>query len=100
MTQQQILLGSLSQDLFRIANFIQTGSVRSALRFWQEANRWLAHLQKESNLAGNPAYLTKILKDIANTDFDPTSLEQGEKLLTYGVILQSIAVNGVSKQAP
>ena len=95
MTQQQILLGSLSQDFFRIANFIQTGSIKSAERFWQEAHHWIECLQKERN----PTYLTKILKDIIDTDFDAFSLEQGEKILTYGVILQSLAVHGIADQS-
>ena len=87
MSERQILLGSLSQDLFRIANFIQTGSTKSAERFWQETKRWINDLKKENN----PAYLDRILKNLDDMNFDPASLEQGEKILTYGVITQSLA---------
>ena len=91
MSEQQILLGSLSQDLFRIANFIQTGSIKSAERFWQETKRWITQLKKEDN----PAYLDRILTNLDKINFNPTSLEQGEKILTYGVITQSLAINGI-----
>jgi len=91
MNKQQILLGSLSQDLFRIANFIHTGSHKSAERFWQETKRWTGELKKENN----PIYLNKILSRLDKINFDPTSLEQGELLLTYGVITQSLAFNGL-----
>jgi len=91
MNNQQVLLGSLSQDLFRIANFIQTGSIKSAERFWQETKRWIADLKRENN----PIYIDRILSDLDKMDFNPASLEQGEKILTYGVITQSLAVHGV-----
>jgi hypothetical protein len=95
MTKQQILLGSLSQDLFRIANFIHTHSKRSANRFWQEQKRWLKELEKEK-LA---PYLLKIIHELKALDFDATSLAQGEKLLTYGVIIQSLACHNLVNSA-
>jgi len=93
MNNQQILLGSLSQDLFRIANFIQSGSIKSAERFWHETKRWTADLKNENN----PAYINRILFELDKMNFNPTSLEQGEKILTYGVITQSFAVHGFNK---
>jgi hypothetical protein len=91
MSEQQILLGSLSQDLFRISNFIQTGSVKSAERFWRETKRWIEALEKENN----PFYLKNILHKLSHLSLNPTSLEHGELILTYGVITQSVAVHGV-----
>jgi hypothetical protein len=92
MNRQRQFLGALAQDLYRIANFIQTGAVNSAERFWLEAQQGIAALKKEEN----PDYLTRILADLDNTPFDPRSLEQGEKFLTYGVIFHSLAFHGFS----
>ncbi len=90
MNEQQVLLGSLSQDLFRIANFIQTGSEKSAQRFWQEAIRWVEDLKKNKK----PAYLDRVLDRISEIELNPSSIEQGEEILTYGVITQSLAIHG------
>ena len=89
MSEKQILLGSLSQDLFRIANFIASGSVKAAERFWDESQKWIKELKKYNH----PAYLTKILHKLQKMKLDTKSMEQGELFLTYGVIIQSVACN-------
>jgi hypothetical protein len=93
MTEQQVHLASLSQDLFRIANFIYTGAQASAERFWRESQRWLAELEKTDL----PPALEKIIRKLSTTSFDPQSLVLGERLLTYAVITQSLAYHGWSR---
>jgi hypothetical protein len=90
MPNKQLLLSSLSQDLFRIANFVQTGATKSAWRFWQETRRWLAELQQENM----PSYLRRIMTELETMNFDPSNLSQAERILTYGVITQSLAYHG------
>ncbi len=90
MNEKQVLLGSLSQDLYRVAHCIQTGSTRSAERFWQESARWIQDLKQHDN----PSYLDEIFSSLEEISFDPQSIEQGERILTYGVITQSLAVHG------
>lgn len=46
MTDTKMLVGSLSNDLFRVASLAQRGSTRAASRFLQEAQRWSRDLQK------------------------------------------------------
>ncbi len=86
MSEEQILLGSLSQDLFRIANFIASGSVKAAERFWVESRKWLLALEKYEQ----PDYLAKILQRLRQMEFEVESREQAELILTYGVIIQSL----------
>jgi len=91
ISSQQVLLSSLSQDLYRVANFVHAGSIKSADRFWLEAGRHVKELLR----AKNPPHLNKILMDLGKMDFDSTSIEQGELLLTYGLIAQSLAFHGI-----
>ena len=93
MTKEQVLLASLSQDLFRIANFVYVGAPASAERFWRESQRWLGELEK----ANLPPALAKIIRRLQATAFDAHCLAQGERLLTYAVITQSLAYHGWAK---
>lgn len=45
MTDTKLLVGSLSNDLLRVANSVQRGSNATASRFLQEAGRWAIPLQ-------------------------------------------------------
>lgn len=89
MTDTQLLVGSLSNDLFRVASLTQRGSTKAALRFLQEAKRWSVPLQ-EQNVA---SYIVKIAKGISDQSGDSISMAQAEHYLMSGVLLQNYALH-------
>lgn len=88
MTDKQLFVGSLSNDLFRVASLAQRGSNSAAQRFMKEAKRWAEPLQELKV----PAYIAKIANDISSKSNDAISIEQAEKYLMYGVLLQNYAL--------
>lgn len=86
--ETQMLIGSLSNDLFRIATLAQRGSNKASTRFAKESKRWAIPLL-EHNI---PKYLKKIVNDIADSDNEIT-LEKAEKYLMYGVLLQNYSLH-------
>lgn len=91
MTDKQMLIGSLSNDLFRVASLRQRGADEAASRFLKEAKRWAEPLQKQ-NVAD---YIAKIAKDILFLSEDNLSIAEAEKCLMYGVLLQNYALHNV-----
>lgn len=89
MTDTQLLIGSLSNDLFRVATLTQRGSIQAALRFLKEAKRWSILLQ-EKDVAG---YIVKIAKDVSAQKDDHISIEVAEQHLMQGVLLQNYALH-------
>lgn len=89
MTDTQLLVGSLSNDLFRVASLTQRGSIRAASRFLVEAQRWSKDLEEKDV----PAYISQIAADISNREASNISLESGERYLMYGVLLQNYALH-------
>ncbi|MBD3279837.1 MAG: hypothetical protein GF390_03980, partial [Candidatus Pacebacteria bacterium] len=75
MTDAQVLVGSLSNDLFRVASLRQRGSIKAANRFLQEAKRWAEPLQKSDAAK----YITEIAKDIAVKKTDQISMKEAEQ---------------------
>jgi len=88
MTDTNLLIGSLSNDLLRLATFTHNGSP-SAKRFLTEAKRWAAPLQT----ADLPPYIAKIVEDIILAPTDLPSLAEAEKYLMYSVLLQNYALH-------
>ncbi|MBP9702719.1 hypothetical protein KBD69_03445 [Candidatus Woesebacteria bacterium] len=84
MNKTNLLLGSLSNDLLRLATFVHNDSP-SARRFLTEAKRWALQL-KDQEL---PPYLSKIVIDIHETPSTMPTLAQAEKYLMYSVLLQN-----------
>jgi len=89
MTDTQLLVGSLSNDLFRVANLIQRQAFTGSSRFMQEAKRWAVALKDSST----PTYIGNIAQEIVAADDNPVSLGDAEKYLMYGVILQNYALH-------
>lgn len=89
MTNAQLLVGSLSNDLFRVASLAQRGSTKAALRFLREAKRWADPLQEEEVAD----YILKIAREISAKNDDAISLEEAERHLMHGVLLQNYALN-------
>lgn len=82
-----MLIGSLSNDLYRVASLAQRGSMNAANRFLLESKRWTNEL-KGYNLKG---YLKKIVLDLEKED---CCLDEAraEKLLMYSVLLQNYSL--------
>jgi len=88
MTEIQTLVGSLSNDLFRVASLTQRGSKKASERFSRESKRWAKPLLEKDI----PVYLKKIVTDVTEFD-DPINLERAEKLLMYAILLQNYSVS-------
>lgn len=89
MTDTQMLVGSLSNDLFRVASLAQRGSDKAACRFLQEAQRWSKDLQNQAA----PEYIVRLAEDISSRESDDISLVSAEQYLMYGVLLQNYALH-------
>ena len=87
--ETKMLLGSLSNDLFRVANLAQRGSTQAAQRFLLEAKRWTGSLQTHNN----PQYIANIINDISNRADSDISLESAEQYLMYGILLQNYTLH-------
>lgn len=84
MNKTNLLLGSLSNDLLRLATFVHNDSP-SARRFLTEAKRWALQL-KDLDL---PPHLSKIVIDIHEAPSTMPTLAQAERYLMYSVLLQN-----------
>ncbi len=84
MTETKMLIGSLSNDLFRVASLTYSGSTNGAKRFAHESKRWSFPLLK----LDLPKYLFDIVEDVSNSD-NNIDMETAEKYLMYGVLLQN-----------
>lgn len=87
--EAQMLVGSLSNDLFRVASLAQRGSDKAASRFLNEAQRWSKDLQNQDV----KSYIVDLAKDISNRDTNDISLASAEKYLMYGILLQNYALH-------
>lgn len=88
MSDTNLLIGSLSNDLLRLATFTHNGSP-SARRFLTEAKRWAQPL-----LATDlPPHIMQIAKDISSLPSTLPTLEQAERYLMYSVLLQNYALH-------
>jgi len=87
MTNKKMLIGSLSNDLMRVASLTQRGSDQAAERFFVEAKKWAKQLSKYKC----KRYILKIILDIQSET--TLSLEKAEKFLMYGVLLQNYSLH-------
>ena len=89
MTENRLLIGSLSNDLNRIANLAYRGNEKAACKFWEESKKWIYDLKNHSN----KPYIAKIIADLEQSKFNPRDLAQAEKNLMYSIILQNYALH-------
>ncbi|PIY80223.1 MAG: hypothetical protein COY80_03965 [Candidatus Pacebacteria bacterium CG_4_10_14_0_8_um_filter_42_14] len=89
MTDTNLLIGSLSNDLFRVASLAQRGSNKAASRFLIEAKRW------SKDLEGHQVadHISRLALDISSRDSEDISLSSAEQYLMYGVLLQNYALH-------
>ncbi|PIR62984.1 MAG: hypothetical protein COU65_00585 [Candidatus Pacebacteria bacterium CG10_big_fil_rev_8_21_14_0_10_42_12] len=89
MTDTQMLVGSLSNDMFRVASLAQRGSHKAASRFLAEAQRWSKDLQGDEVAD----YIARLAADISKREVTDISLASAERYLMYGVLLQNYALH-------
>ena len=89
MNDTRLLIGSLSNDLYRSACSIQRGSPVVAKRFLQESRRWVEELQGIEL----KDYIKKILTDLKNQNSSTLTMEEAEKYLMYSILLQNYALH-------
>ncbi len=89
MTETKMLIGSLSNDLSRVANMMYKKS-SSAEIFFREMFPWINAL----NTASVKPYIQTILIDIKSHEHHPQyTQERAETYLMYSVILQNYTLH-------
>jgi len=89
MSNTKLLIGSLSNDLYRVACLTQRGSVKGAEKFWIQSGRWVKDLES----AQVKPYIKKIILDIKfQLGVDTLPLESAERYLMYSILLQNYAL--------
>jgi len=89
MSENKLLIGSLSNDLYRAANLSYRGSHKAAKGFWEQSKRWIADLQSHEN----KPYIEKIIDSLSTEEFDPADTAQAEKNLMYSILLQNYTLS-------
>lgn len=89
MTETKMLIGSLSNDLSRVATMIYRKS-SSAETFFHEMFRWI----KKLDTAPVRPYIQAILKDLKSHEQDPKYTEErAETYLMYSILLQNYCLH-------
>lgn len=89
MPNTKLLIGSLSNDLYRIACLTQRGSVKGAEQFRAQAGRWVNELDS----ANLKPYIRKIILDVkARQNSSLLNMESAEKYLMYSILLQNYSL--------
>ena len=89
MTETKMLIGSLSNDLSRVANMMYKKS-SSAETFFHEMFRWINKLDTDSV----KPYIQIILKDLKSHELHPQyTQERSETYLMYSVLLQNYSLH-------
>jgi len=83
-----MLIGSLSNDLLRVANLSYRGSNRAAERFLKEAQHWAVKLE-EYQLED---YLKKIVDEVLNLSEKKLNQKKAESLLMQSILLQNYSL--------
>ncbi|MDA1079699.1 MAG: hypothetical protein O2840_03380 [bacterium] len=89
MSDTKLLVGSLSNDLFRVASLVGRGSSDAATRFLLEAQRWSKELEQRPV----STYIARLAADVSKRKPEDVSLESAERYLMYGVLLQNYALH-------
>ncbi len=89
MNNQLLLIGSLSNDLLRVANLVERGSQKAALNFWKSGQEWTKELLNYEN----KPYIRRILVDVMNDNFSAADKVKAEKYLMQSILLQNAALH-------
>lgn len=89
MNETKMLIGSLSNDLFRVSTMIYRKSPAAEV-FFREIFRWIRSLDK----ASVKPYIQEILEDLESHESHPSyTQERAETYLTYSILLQNYALH-------
>ena len=89
MLNTKLLIGSLSNDLYRVACLTQRGSIKAAGKFWIQAGRWVKDLEQ----AQVKPYIKKIILDVkSRLGSESLTVETAERYLMYSILLQNYAL--------
>lgn len=88
MTEKKMLVGSLSNDLLRIANLTYRGSNKAASRFLQEAKRWGEGILEQNT----KSYIKNIAQEIIADTPESLNKEKAERYLMYSTLLQNYSL--------
>ena len=89
MPNTKLLLGSLSNDLYRVACLTQRGSIKAAEKFWSQASRWTNELDH----AQVKPYIKKIIHNVKLLlGSNSLTIESAERFLMYSILLQNYAL--------
>lgn len=89
MTETKLLIGSLSNDLLRVATMIH-GKSPTAEVFFREIFRWVHALDK----ASVKPYIQAILSDLQSHEDNLQYTEElAETYLTYSILLQNYSLH-------
>lgn len=89
MTETRLLIGSLSNDLSRVATMIYRKS-SGAETFFHEMFRWVNAL----DTASVKPYIQAIISDLKSHEHDPQyTQERAETYLMYSILLQNYSLH-------
>lgn len=88
MSEKKMLIGSLSNDLYRVASLTFGGSHQGALRFFDESKKWTAPLLHHDL----DEYIEKIVRTIDMMPNEKLTKDSAEDLLMYSVLLQNYSL--------
>lgn len=89
MSNTKLLIGSLSNDLYRVACLTQRGSIKAAEKFWIQSGRWTKDLEQ----AQVKPYIKKIILDVkSRLNSNSYTMESAERYLMYSILLQNYAL--------
>lgn len=89
MTETKVLIGSLSNDLSRVANMLHRKSP-SAETFFHEMYRWVNAIDTTSV----KPYIQSILSDLKSHEHHPEQSEgRAETYLMYSILLQNYTLH-------
>jgi len=89
MTTTKMLIGSLSNDLLRVANLTYRGSNTAAAKFMTESERWVQELSEHET----KPYIANIIADIKLHSKHKLNLELADKFLMYSTLLQNYTLH-------
>ena len=89
MSEHKMLIGSLSNDLGRVATLSHRGSYKAAEKFWKQAQMWVNCLKSHQN----KPYIENIINTLAKEEFNPKDSAKAEKNLMYSILLQNYTLS-------
>jgi len=90
MSKTNLLIGSLSNDLYKVACLTQRGSIKAAEVFWRQSDRWIKDLEN----AQVEGYIKKIIFDVKSMlNSKLLTIETAERYLMYSILLQNYVLH-------